>query len=290
MRRRRRRGTCRTEGKLAQAEKTVASRLLETWCRLLVPRQQGTEPMTWSVERLPGDGSFEEQASKKLTTQGTVIEDLGPDVLKLELDRNNLWRGGDHVDVRQLWDWCCQYLYMPKLKDRDVLLASIQEAAKRIDSPFAYADAYDASKGVYRGLVFGGRIPAVRLDGVSVVVRIEAAERQRAAETPAPVVIAGESAVEVYPDPAVKAPPEIRERSFRRFHGSVTLPALGIGGKAGQIGDEVLQHLAKLEGAELEITLEVQARLPGGAPVDVRRVVEENCRTLKFGDFGFEEE
>jgi len=52
----------------------------------------------------------------------------------------------------------------------------------------------------------------------------------------------------------------------------------------------VLQHLAKLEGAELEITLEVQARIPEGAPVDVRRVVEENCRTLKFGDFGFEEE
>lgn len=67
------------------------------------------------------------------------------------------------------------------------------EAARRIDSPFAYADAYDEPKGRYAGLAFGGRIPAVRADGLSVVVRIEAAERQRAAETPPPVSVPGGS-------------------------------------------------------------------------------------------------
>jgi hypothetical protein len=41
---------------------------------------------------------------------------------------------------------------------------------------------------------------------------------------------------------------------------------------------------------ELEITLEVQAKIPDGAPADVRRIIEENCKTLKFKTLGFEEE
>ena len=53
---------------------------------------------------------------------------------------------------------------------------------------------------------------------------------------------------------------------------------------------EVLQHLAKLADTDLDITLEIQATIPDGAPDDVRRIVEENCKTLKFTSFGFEEE
>jgi len=40
----------------------------------------------------------------------------------------------------------------------------------------------------------------------------------------------------------------------------------------------------------VEITLEVSARLPEGASDKTVRDVTENCRTLRFTDFGFEEE
>ena len=55
-------------------------------------------------------------------------------------------------------------------------------------------------------------------------------------------------------------------------------------------GDEILRHVSQLPGAELEITIEIQARFPDGAADDVCRTVEENCRTLKFTSYGFEEE
>ena len=40
--------------------------------------------------------------------------------------------------------------------------------------------------------------------------------------------------------------------------------------------------------AEVEVSLEVRAEIPDGAPDREVRIVSENCRTLKFADFGFE--
>lgn len=59
---------------------------------------------------------------------------------------------------------------------------------------------------------------------------------------------------------------------------------------AGQIADEVIQHFTSLVGAEVEITLEVQASIPDGVPDNVVRTVTENCRVLKFTSQEFENE
>lgn len=295
------------EAKLVNSERTVQSRLVETWCRLLAPIQAGKAPVTWAAEKLPsGDGSFEERAGRRLVTDGLVVEQMGPDYLLKYLNDFDLWRGGGHVDIRQLWDWHCQYVYMPRLASQDALLGCIQDAARRIgDSPFAYADSWDDTAARYRGLKLDGETAGVRADGMAVVVKADLARDQRrredeerrqrnaAAGQPVPGSdLPTGSGPAAGPDAPTGARPETpaAAQTFRRFHGAVALPALGIGGKAGTIGDEVLQHLAKLPGVDLEITLEIQARIPTGAPDDVRRVVQENCKTLKFDTFGFEEE
>ena len=41
---------------------------------------------------------------------------------------------------------------------------------------------------------------------------------------------------------------------------------------------------------EMHAPLEIQAKIPDGVPDDVVRTVTENCRTLKFKQFAFEEE
>ena len=50
-----------------------------------------------------------------------------------------------------------------------------------------------------------------------------------------------------------------------------------------------MQHLQGIVGANVEITLEIQADLPEGASEKLVRDVTENCRTLKFDTYGFEE-
>ncbi len=75
----------------------------------------------------------------------------------------------------------------------------------------------------------------------------------------------------------------------RRFHGSVQLDSTRVGRDASRIADEVLCHLSGLIGANVRVTLEVEAELPDGAPENVVRIVTENSRTLKFNEHGFEE-
>jgi hypothetical protein len=52
----------------------------------------------------------------------------------------------------------------------------------------------------------------------------------------------------------------------------------------------VIAHLAGLVGAEVTVTIEIAATIPGGVPNNVVRTVTENSRTLKFTSQGFEAE
>ena len=75
-----------------------------------------------------------------------------------------------------------------------------------------------------------------------------------------------------------------------RFHGSVVLDPARVGRDASRIAEEVIAHLKGLMGAKVEVTLEIDADIPDGAPDNVVRTVTENSRTLKFTTQGFEEE
>ena len=57
-----------------------------------------------------------------------------------------------------------------------------------------------------------------------------------------------------------------------------------------RIAEEVLGHLASLQGAKSEVTLDIEVHIPDGVPDNVVRTVTENCRTMKFESQGFEEE
>ena len=52
---------------------------------------------------------------------------------------------------------------------------------------------------------------------------------------------------------------------------------------------EVIQHLMAVDGADVELTLEVSVNAPEGIPSTTVRTVSENCRTLKIQNFGFED-
>jgi hypothetical protein len=79
-------------------------------------------------------------------------------------------------------------------------------------------------------------------------------------------------------------------RELSRFHGSVQVDPLRLGRDAVRIAEEIVQRLTGLVGSNVEITLEIQAELADGAGDKLERDVTENCRTLKFTDFGFEED
>ena len=63
-----------------------------------------------------------------------------------------------------------------------------------------------------------------------------------------------------------------------------------MGRDAGRIAEEVIAHLTGIVGANVTVTLEIEAEIPQGAPDHVVRTVTENSHTLKFSSQGFEKE
>lgn len=53
---------------------------------------------------------------------------------------------------------------------------------------------------------------------------------------------------------------------------------------------EVVEHPTRLTGARVRAKLEIDADVADGVPSKTVMDVTENARTLKFSDFGFEEE
>lgn len=70
----------------------------------------------------------------------------------------------------------------------------------------------------------------------------------------------------------------------------MTLDPTRVGKDAGNIAEEVIAHLVGLVGADVTVTLEIEANVPGGVSESVVRIVTENGRSLKFTSQGFEVE
>ena len=75
----------------------------------------------------------------------------------------------------------------------------------------------------------------------------------------------------------------------KRFYGSTKLNSIRLSRDADRVAQEIVQHLTALVGTEVEVTLEVHAKIPDGASPELVRTVTENCRTLRFENYGFEE-
>ncbi len=83
---------------------------------------------------------------------------------------------------------------------------------------------------------------------------------------------------------------EKKKPKVKRFYGAVELDPHRVGRDAGTIAENIIQHLALEDGAEVTVTLDIRAVIPKGADEHTVRTVTENCRVLKFKTYGFEEE
>ncbi len=290
------------------ADGAVTARVPETYQWLLVPEQVNPQAaITWQGVRLSGSEALASRASKKLRSDESLVLSLGSTILRKHLDSVPLWRG-DHVAVKQLVEDFAQYLYLPRVAGPEVLVQAMRDGVALLtwqSDTFAYAESYDADAARYRGLR-GGQVVALSPDSPGVLVKPDVARRQMDAEVPAATgstasgTLTGTGTISVgverIPGGAAGAVGasvggvEQAKTAPRRFHGTVQLDPARVGRDASRIADEVIAHLAGLLGAEVTVTLEVEAKLPGGASDQIVRTVTENSRTLKFTSHGFESE
>lgn len=109
------------ETKRKCAGETVCARIPETYQWLHVPSQPDPKrPVEWTEIRLARSDSLATRAAKKLKNEELLMVQLGGARLRHELDQIPLWRG-DHVGIKQLCEDMARYLYLPRLRDENVL-------------------------------------------------------------------------------------------------------------------------------------------------------------------------
>jgi hypothetical protein len=252
---------------------------------------QAFPAVEWQEFRLQGQEWLAERATKKLKNDGLLVTSMAGSILRFEIDQVPLWRG-NHVNVKQLVDDFAKYLYLPRVKNAQVILDAIQDGVSRLtwsQDAFAYADYYDATADRYRGLDAGHRA-TVQLNSNSVVVKPEVASQQMERDA-VPPVGPGPTPPGPRPGPPDSSLPPIEPiPQCRRFHGSAKIDPTRLSRDVDVIASSVVQHLTGLVDAKVTITLEIEAEIPSGAPDSVVRTVTENCRTLKFESQGFESE
>jgi len=278
----------------------VQIKLGEVFQWVLVPFQDAPmKDVRWEAMRVSGQiDSLAVRVVRKLEPEH-VTRKLGGTILRADIDRSPLWRDGGRVTVAQLQEDHARYTYLPRLIDDLALFEAIRDSVNRVDG-LAYADAYDETTGKYDRLRTG-----ILLDGAKsltgVLVRPDVAM---------PIIEAEEKKDEVGVGtgrPLGSVPPEgesrflgrggakpdgtaVKTSAKTRFHGSIRIDSALLASKAGDVSREVVQHLAKTLGSEVEIVIEIHAEEPDGFSDDIVRAVNENCRTMKFESFEFEEE
>ena len=297
--------TKQADAKCQQSNESVDIQLKEAYQWALVPSQPDPQQgIKWQEVRLQGQESAIVKASRKLSHENHFMPNYAAANLKLEALDPFLWRDIDHLEIKKLWSYLAQYLYLPRLRDEHVLLRAISEgvAALLWQENFAYADAFDESHQRYVGLRGGERILLTNSTGL--IVKPEIAQQQFDADeakkkestankqtTPYPDSIGGTNNVKEGSSSTAKPPkPEnLPPPQPKRFYGSIKLNPLRCQRDMEQVTKEVLEHLMSLTNTEVEITLDIQVRSQEGISDTVIRTVTENCRTLKFDSQSFEQ-
>ena len=292
-----------------EADHAVTARIGQTYVHAVVPVQPNpSRPIELSVEK--ADGSEPQLAIRvtdRLKRSGALTDITSPRTVRLDLDQHlsKAWETG-HISVGMLWDYYTQYPYLTRMTSRTVLDAGIGDVVSLItwaDEGFALADGFDSETGRYSGLV----IPGAEARGLPIIdstllVRPDVAEAQAQADrsaisaggsspAAAGLVVPGVGGVCAtcgLPVHAGPCPGESVPSKHTRYFGVYAVDASLYARSFTRLSQEILQHLAAVDGVDLEITVEISAKTDEGFPDDKMRVINENARTLKFAQSTFE--
>ena len=291
-----------TETRLSESAATLRVRLPEAFQWLIVPSQSSPmDKVSWDAKRVTGGDSIAQRVWNRLKRDDQIRDHMAGTILRFEMDRY-LWKNQPHIGVRQLMDYFSRYLYLPRVSSPHVVFESIRDGVNHAvwnPETFAYADRYDEDTQRYIGLTAGKLVSNVATDAMSLLVKPDVAETQLSKESP---TVHQPTPVDPIDNPGgILTPVDSgggqtdasvnteTDKRFTRYYGVVPIAdATRLNRDVGQISKEVVEHLTGILGAEVKVTIEVHAKIPQGLTEQQVRTLSENCRSLKFRDYGFE--
>ena len=245
-----------------------------------------------------GDGTLAAPVTKKADAGEFVVRTFSPSLLRMQINRLNLWREKPYVPLDVLVGYFSQYVYMPKVVQPKVVIDAVwhldDALVVELDG-FAYADSYE--DGRFSGLTM--RTPsAVRQGGLLVdpVVATQQIEADtRGGEDESDGDEAGESSAGRSDTSSTgtgsgssgSATSSGGGRSAApvptRFHATKDLTVNRVVRDAGQIYEEIVSHFVTA-GVPVRVTIDIESEQLAKLSDDQRSAIRENLKTLGFGD------
>ena len=192
------------------------------------------------------------------------------------------------VKAADFWEDTLRYLYLPRLKERNVLEQAIVKGASTRDF---FGTAYGQTGEKYEGFKFGEA--NVQFDDTLLLLEPEAAQAYVLTLVPAIVPAAPASpnkpqsvVLPVAPEPstttAEKPAVTSQPPKAKSFFGSADIAPAAAKMRLVQISEEIIALLTADPNAEVKVRLEIEANFPKGAQDQTKRAVAENAKTLGF--------
>jgi hypothetical protein len=277
------------KNELQSAEEVLPRTARECYRWLLCPMQETpTEPKP-AVEAFPLNttgGSVGREIERVCIDNELVITTWSPIHLRTKL-KELYWKDGQPAaGAMAFWEDTLRYLYLPRLKDRDVLAQAIRSGAASRDF---FGSAYGQRDGRFDGFHLGSG--DVQLDDTLLLIEPEAAVLYEAGQSkpagPSPegtgaagpsTPASGSGTGAVVPD---KSPGGLTGAPRpRSFHGTVEVAPATAKMRLVQIADEIVAVLGSDPNASVKVVVEISAEFPDGAKDGVKRAVSENARSL----------
>jgi uncharacterized protein len=279
------------KAQLAEAGSTLDTRLREAWCWLIYPSQTIAHE---DVELIAGKVSAQDnvlvRATKKLVSEEAMFTELGPVRLNRDLEKF-IWGEKPHLGLADLWEFHNRYVYLPRLKERNVLTKSVLGAiSQAINGPFAYSERFDEATGTYEGLTIRqGMNIAVVIDSDSVIVRPNIAEENQPEPEVGDPDDGGTSPDGGQPQPdgdgtTGNGDNPAENHLPTRFQGTVMISSERPARDMHQVVEAIIEQLTTIPGALVELKLEIDAEVPGGIDKGKSRTLLENASALGFID------
>ncbi|MEU4608697.1 hypothetical protein AB0F43_37400 [Kribbella sp. NPDC023972] len=256
------------------ADQTVAARIADAWNVLIKPDQpEPARPATLVTSRCVGTERLAERAGTALRREDALIVELGPNIVRHAVTSKApaMWKSG-HVSVGEVWKLCREYAYMPRLRDISVLEDAVRADLSLITwerEGFALATGYDAQTGRYQGLAIPHEDDFAGISDSTLLVMPDVALQQRDAEKADQPPGTPGAPGETLTRPDVRYPEtndEIEVVHNADFHGVRRLDPEMYGRDWNKIANEVIAHLASVDGVPLEITVDIRANSRSGIP------------------------
>lgn len=276
------------ESQAAAAVLPRAARECFKW--LLCPVQDDATATKPTVEPFPlntTSGNPSDEVRRVCRENELVIEEWSPIHLRAKL-KELYWKADKPaISAATFWEGSQRYLYLPRLKTREVLAAAVRAGAVGHDF---FGIAYGHSDGKYDGFQFG--FGNVSFDDTLLLIEPEVAKQYAIEQKKLKVVVPPGSgkiggteaegatvAAEPGKKPAVGTAAAPKAKSFR---GSVEVNATLAKSRLITIADEVIALLASDPNATVRVTVEIDAEFPQGASETIKRGVSENAASLGF--------